>query len=286
MILVADSGSSKTDWILQLPDAQGLEFSTKGINPFFLGEKEITKIIHNSKEISKYALDVKEVHFFGSGCTSPDRRETVSNALSGIFKNAFIDVENDILGRAYATCGKQKGLVCILGTGSHLAFYDGEKVHQSKQGLGYILGDEGSGTYFGKKLITSFLYDTMPKELKKEFDEFYKIDKETIIKNVYQKPSPNIYLSGFARFLSKNKNHPYVQDLLYNGFEEFIATNSAIFSEYKNFPCHFVGSIAFYFQAVLTEVCKKHRISVGKVLTHPIKELYNFISEQELNRIS
>jgi N-acetylglucosamine kinase-like BadF-type ATPase len=285
MILVADSGSSKTDWILQLANSQSIEFYTKGINPFLQSEKEIAKILQQSLEIQKFAAEISEVHFFGAGCTNPDKREIVSNALSRFLKNAFINVENDVLGRAYATCGKSKGLICILGTGSNIAFFDGSRIHECKQGLGYILGDEGSGTYFGKKLVTAYLYECMPKDLCKDFKETYSIDKETVIKSVYQKPSANLYLSSFARFLSKHKGHPYIDNLIREGFEEFIAINKKVFLDYRAFPCHFVGSIAFYFQDILKEVCSKHLIRIEKTLTHPIKELYNFISEAELQNI-
>lgn len=285
MILVADSGSSKTDWILQLPSKQHLEFNTKGINPFFHNEREIIKVINHSTVIQQYLTEVKEVHFFGAGCNSPDRRETVSNGLSQFFKNAFINVENDVLGRAYATCGRSKGLICILGTGSNIAYFDGNEIHQCQQGLGFILGDEGSGTYFGKKLVTAYLYNTMPNDLKKEFKATYNIDKESVIKNVYQKASPNLYLSSFARFMSKHKSHPYINALLREGFEEFITTNSKAFEKYKAYQCHFVGSIAYYFQHILKDVCFNHNIAVGKTLTHPVKELYNFILQSQPQNI-
>ncbi len=285
MILVADSGSSKTDWILQLANSQYLEFHTKGINPFLQSEKEIAKILQQTSEIEQFAGEVSEVHFFGAGCTNPDKREIVSNALSRFFKNAFINVENDVLGRAYATCGKSKGLISILGTGSNIAFFDGEEIHKCKQGLGYILGDEGSGTYFGKKLVTAFLYESMPKDLYSDFKESYNVDKENVIKNVYQKPSANLYLSYFARFMSKHKGHPYIESLIREGFEEFIVLNKKAFEDYRAFPCHFVGSIAFYFQNTLKEICNKHQIKIGKTLTHPIKELYNFILAGEFQNI-
>ncbi|MGB4776261.1 MAG: N-acetylglucosamine kinase [Daejeonella sp.] len=276
MILIADSGSSKADWVLST-SARKIEFRTSGINPFFVSEKDIIKVFHNTSEIQPYLNLVKEIYFFGSGCSSPDRRELISNALSKVFKNAFISVENDLTGSVYATCGSSAGLSCILGTGSNITYFDGVKITNGKHGLGYILGDEGSGTYFGRKLITSFLYGTMPDDLQLVFDKTYGINKEIIIKEVYQKPAPNSYLASFAKFMSNHKEHPFIQNLLRQGFEEFVTTDIMSYSNYKNHTCHFVGSIAFHFQDVLKEVCLKYEVSVGKILKHPIEELSRFI---------
>ena len=277
MLLVADSGSSKADWILTLSDTQTIPFRTSGINPFFLSEKDIIKIFQNTPEIQPYTDQVKEIYFFGAGCSSPDRREHISNALSKIFKNAFVSVDIDIIASIYATSGNAKGICCIIGTGSNITYFDGTKIHESKHGLGYILGDEGSGTWLGKQLVTSFLYGRMPQELSGKFYSNYKIDKESIIKHVYQEPSPNFYLASFAPFLSENIKHPYIIDTLKKGFREFIETNIKSYPDYKNQTCHFVGSIAYHFSDILKELCAENDITVGKILKHPIEELSRFI---------
>src|SRR5476649_2957949 len=191
MILVADSGSSKTDWLLSLPKQELKDFRTPGLNPYFLSEKEIVKVMQDkATDLLAYSNKVTEIYFFGAGCSSPDRHEIVTNALSTLFPKAYISVDSDLLGSAYATCGHEKGLCCVLGTGSNISFFDGEEVHSGKHGLGYVLGDEGSGTWFGKALVTDFLYGNMPKEISKPFYEQYHLDKESVIKNVYQTPSP------------------------------------------------------------------------------------------------
>lgn len=283
MILVADSGSSKTDWISSLSTSHDkkLEFTTGGMNPFFVTEKEIAKILMATPGVQALAKDVDEIHFFGAGCSSPDRREVISNALSQVFKNAFINVESDIVGSAYATCGNNKGITCILGTGSNITFYNGREVINGKHGLGYILGDEGSGTFFGKALITSYLYDTMPQDLQKKFVQDYEINKELVIQNVYQKPFPNFYLASFSKFMGPNKEHPFITDLLYKGFVEFIQTNIQSYPDYKNYNCHFVGSIAYHFQDILKTACAEYEVKVGKILKRPIDELFNFIMQRE-----
>ncbi|HEY1010107.1 MAG TPA: N-acetylglucosamine kinase [Sphingobacteriaceae bacterium] len=282
MILVADSGSSKTDWILSLREDEKLQFRTSGINPFFLTEKEIIRLLQGVPEIQTNNAEVSEIYFFGAGCSSPDRREIISNALSAVFPSAFVNAESDLVGSAYATCGNTKGLTCILGTGSNISFYDGEEVMNGKHGLGYILGDEGSGTYFGKKLITEFLYGLMPDELRKAFTERYELTKEDVIQSLYQKPAPNFYLASFTKFMSEQINHLFIRELLYQGFNEFIRTNIQSYPDYAKYQCHFVGSIAFHFQDILRKACNDNNVAVGKILKQPIDELYKFILLREI----
>lgn len=285
MLLVADSGSTKADWILTRPGNKAVHFRTKGINPFFLSEKDITQVFQNASEIQEYVDQVKEIYFFGAGCSSPDRREIISNALSKVFKNAFVSVDIDIIASIYATCGSSEGICCILGTGSNISYFDGIKIHESKHGLGYILGDEGAGTYFGRKLLTSFLYHTMPEELSASFKEKYSVDKESVIKRIYQQPAPNSFLASFSPFMSDHINHPFIINLLTAGFGEFVETNIKSYPDYEKQVCHFVGSIAFHFQEILTKVCAQKGVRVGKVLKHPIEELSNFILNNEVRSL-
>ena len=146
MILVADSGSTKTDWMGYSPNEQ-INFSTQGINPYFLNAHDIFKLFSKKKDIAAYASQVKEVYFFGAGCSSPDKIEIISNGISSFFTNAYVSVEHDLMGSAYATCGDKKGLTCILGTGSNISYYDGKTLHHGMHGLGYVLGAEGSGIW-------------------------------------------------------------------------------------------------------------------------------------------
>lgn len=281
MLLVADSGSSKTDWVLQKDDSSTEKHSTSGINPFFWPEKEIVKNLNNYKPFNKIADDVTEIYFFGAGCSSPDRRELVSNALTTRFKNAFISVESDSLGSAIACCKNTPGFCATLGTESNISFYDGKEDFPSNLGLGYILGQEGAGTYFGKILLTDFLYERAPQEILKAFDKEYRLNKEAVIKNMYHKAMPNYFLASFAEFMSICYDHPYIKNLLYTGFEKFVQTHILTYSNYKEYPCHFVGSIAFHFQEILKEVTDKYGINFGKVLEKPIDDLFAWIKERE-----
>jgi glucosamine kinase len=280
MILVADSGSSKTDWMGYI-DGEIVSFNTKGINPYFLNEQEIYKLLSKNEDLTKFADKVSEIYFFGAGSSSPDKHEVVSNGLSLFFKRAFISVDNDLVGSVYATCGNEKGLSCILGTGSNISYFDGNQVQDSTHGLGYVLGDEGSGTYFGRKLVTSYLYGTMPAALGKVFAKTYDVSKENVITNVYQRPFPNIYLASLSRFMGDHLNEPYIQEILRTGFQEFVDTNIKDFAEYKTLTCHFIGSIAYFYQDILRAVCAQNEIKVGKIYQKPITGIFNYVLHKE-----
>jgi len=282
MILIADSGSSKTDWLLKQPGQAAREFRTSGLNPYFLTEKEIVKILQDqSPDMIAYNAEVKEIYFFGAGCSSPDRHEIISNALSQLFTKAYISVDSDLLGSAYATCGHEKGLCCVLGTGSNISYFDGTDIHSGQHGLGFILGDEGSGTWFGKAMITDFLYGLMPDDVSTLFNNTYQLTKEEVVHNVYQKPGANSYLASFARFLNVIRKNKYGNDLINKGLQEFIETNIKSYPEYPKYKCHFVGSIAFVFADELKALCKPQDIQVGKIIKQPIHDLLEFILSRE-----
>ncbi|RKR81812.1 N-acetylglucosamine kinase-like BadF-type ATPase [Mucilaginibacter gracilis] len=283
MIIVADSGSSKTDWLIESPGAEPEEYKTAGLNPYFLNEKEIIKVIQSQAgAIVKRWAEVTEIYFFGAGCSSPDRREIVSNALSHIFPKAFVSVDSDLLGSAYATCGHAKGFCCVLGTGSNISFFDGENIYDGKHGLGYVLGDEGSGNWFGKVLITDYLYGNMPADISDLFYNTYKIDKDVVITHVYQKAAPNSYLASFTKFLSEIKSSAYSQDVIKRGLLEFIDQCIKTYPDYNDYNCHFVGSIAYYFRNELKTLCEENGVHLGKIIKRPINELLAFVKTRDL----
>jgi glucosamine kinase len=280
MILVADSGSSKTDWMGYSPEGE-INFSTQGINPYFLNAHDIFKLFSKKKEIAAYADLVKEVYFFGAGCSSPDKVEIISNGISSFFKHAYVSVEHDLMGSAYATCGDEPGITCILGTGSNISYYDGKTLHAGNHGLGYVLGDEGSGTYFGRKMITTYLYKQMPADLSTAFQQEFPLDKETVITNIYQNPYPNTYLAGISRFMADHRDHPFIIDILREGFQEFVDSNIKDYKNYKSLDCHFVGSIAHFYRDILTEVCLSNDVKLGHIYQKPITGIYNYILRKE-----
>jgi len=278
MILVADSGSSKTDWRLAAGSGSPLSFSTVGLNPYFVTDKDIIKSIQDqARDMVSHSADVEEIYFFGAGCSSPDRREIVSNALSHIFPKAYISVDSDLLGSAYATCGKNRGFCCVLGTGSNISYFDGEAIHDGKHGLGYVLGDEGSGTWFGKSLITDYLYGNMPEDIRAEFESSFPITKEEVIRNVYMKSRANAYLASFAKFLTLIRYTDYGQQLLGKGLLEFVQGDIKSYPDYTQHIFHFVGSIAYCFSEELKEVCAQNGIAIGKIIRQPVNDLLEYI---------
>jgi N-acetylglucosamine kinase-like BadF-type ATPase len=281
MLLVADSGSSKTDWILSISPGETLEFNTPGINPYLVGDKEITRIVAQAEEIRPYYDLVEEIQFFGAGASGPDKHEIVSNGLSALFRNAFISVESDLLGSAYATCGNQKGLIGVLGTGSNICFYNGREIIPGNHGLGFILGDEGSGSYFGKKLLSSYFNGQMSPVIHSAFRKQYSIDKEDVIRHVYKRPLPNSYIAAFARFMSGHKDDCWIKALLKEGFDEFLTSHVLPYADFHRYPTHFVGSIAWHFKDDLLAACERNKIKTGKILKNPIRDLFTYLISQQ-----
>ncbi|MBS1763868.1 MAG: N-acetylglucosamine kinase [Bacteroidetes bacterium] len=280
MLLVADSGSTKTNWLLSDKKNKPVEIETIGFNPFFHSTDFVFDELKKSKLLLQHAASVMQVKYFGSGCSSADRKKIIAEALQKIFTKADVFVDHDMLGACLAACNNTPGLVAILGTGSNIAFWDGKEIFPTNHGLGYILGDEGSGSYFGRKLITHFLYGIMPDDLKKKFYDQYKMTKEIAIENVYHKPGANVYLASFARFLSFEAKHPYIQNLIYKGFMEFAETSVLAYPQHKQHSVHFIGSIAYHFRDLLEKVAHEKGFKVGKVIVRPVDDLLSYFMQR------
>lgn len=284
MILVADSGSTKCDWILMdRPDNQILTH-TMGFNPFFHSSDLISQKILDNNQLNENSDRVAEVYFYGAGCSSKDRNEIVENALKRCFKEArIIKVDHDLTGAALATARDKPGITCILGTGSNSCYFDGERIHEAVPALGYILGDEGSGSYFGKILLSKYLYKHLPADIYEAFESRYNISKEIIFTNVYNLPNPNVYLASFMKFISDYREHPFFKDMIYRGLASFINIHVWCYQNFREVPVHFVGSIAFYFKEVLEEVARNHRFQVGRIEQRPVDPLANYHYQQSLS---
>lgn len=277
MIIIADSGSTKCDWILIGKERKVAgEFSTMGFNPFFHTTREIFDVLKDHDEIQEIVDKVDKVYYFGAGCSSEKRKEIVHSAMQLTFRYADVYVEHDMLGAALATCQGDPGIACILGTGSNAAYFDGEKLQDDVHALGYILGDEGSGSYLGKKLLADFLYGNLPPQMNEKLQKEYNLDKESIFENVYHKPHPNVYLASFARFLSDNKDNYYIRRLVKQGLLEFLDIHVCRFDNHQEVPVHFVGSIAFFFEDILMENCERRELKVGKLMKQPVQGLVEY----------
>ncbi|MCL6258628.1 N-acetylglucosamine kinase [Aquiflexum sp. TKW24L] len=272
MILIADSGASKTDWRVINNNGEISQHRGIGFNPNYQTTEEMAKELQED-----YLIDMRDeidtIYFYGSGCSSPKNRLQVSNALRSIFKKADINVDHDLMAAARATCGNKPGIACILGTGSNSCDYDGEFIINKRPAPGYILGDEGGGAYIGRKFLQDFIHEEMPNKLREKVIDIFQLDPQTIIENVYQRPFPGRYMASFCRFISEHSSDPYCYMLYYNSFQDFFKKTIMKYDDYKNKPVSFVGSIAFYNSDILRNAAYDAGIHVSLILEGPIAGL-------------
>lgn len=281
-ILIADSGATKCEWCLVDGKKKRTVF-TQGISPYFLNSVEIESIIRNEMlpGLKKFPLSsIKEVHYYGTGCINPNNVKIVKAALLKVFKVKKTEVTHDLMGIARAACGDSKGIACILGTGSNACYYNGKKIMQISPGLGYALGDEGSGAYLGKKVIQYYLYNTFDEELRYKFDEKYHTSQSEILENVYKKPLPNRYLASFTLFLAENRGHYMIENIIEDGLNDFFFTHLCKFRESWKLPINFVGSVGYAFRDVLKDLCHSYEFELGKVLKNPMDGLVKYHTEK------
>lgn len=271
MILIADSGSTKTDWSIIENEKKLKSIQSKGINPFFQTEQEIVDELAGSllPEISD--KNIQSVVFYGTGCT-PEKQSVVRNAIARVLTAGKIEINTDLLAAAHAVCGKQAGLVCILGTGSNSCYYDGTAITANVSPLGFILGDEGSGAALGKSLVGDILKNQLPEHLKEAFSRRYSLTTAEIIDRVYRKPFPNRFLAGFSPFLLEHIDEPQIRSIVETCFRAFFRRNVMQY-DYRTHDVHFVGSVAFYFQDVLKEIATECGIKTGKIMQQPMEGL-------------
>lgn len=281
MILIVDSGSTKSDWLAVDNNGNKLmeKIRTKGLNPAILTEKKLTKIIKKSKELKSNRDSVTHVFFYGAGCGTENPRAMLKGVLESIFTNAAIEVNEDTLAAVYATIShpKEAAVVCIMGTGSNCSYYDGETLHQRVNSLGYTLMDDASGNYYGKQLIRDYYFNHMPENVKVAFGAKYNLDSDFIKYNLYKQPNPNAYLASFAEFMFLQKDSEYTINLIKKGIREFAKNMIFQFEEeLKTVPVHFAGSIAFFAQKEILEVAEEMGFKVGNFERRPIDGLVPF----------
>ncbi|UTD15134.1 N-acetylglucosamine kinase [Tenacibaculum mesophilum] len=277
MVLIADGGSTKADWIA-LDDTKKEVFrtTTLGLNPSVLTKDEMLSTINNANNLLKIQNDTLQVHFYGAGCGSPKAAKSLQNVLKSIFKKATVFVSEDTLAAVYASTGKNPGIVCILGTGSNSCYYDGKDIITTAPSLGYTIMDEASGNYFGKKLLRDFYYNKMPKKIASAFKTSFELDTDTVKINLYKKPYPNMYLASFAKFMLEYRDEKYVRKMIKKGVQEFFKYRILPFEKNSQTPIYFIGSIAYYFQDILDNVASKNNLSITNVIQRPIDNLVNF----------
>lgn len=273
--LIADSGSTKAEWCL-LDGQKKRKITTQGISPYFLSSMQIKSILEKELLPGLKGAVPDIIHFYGTGCNNPANISILKQALRQLFTSAQLKITSDIMGAAKALCGDEKGVACILGTGSNSCYYNGKKIVTNSPGLGFILGDEGSGAYMGKKVIQYFLYNTFDPDLMDRFMAKYDTDSATILNAVYKQPLPNRYLAGFVGFLIENRGHFMIENIIEDSFNDFFFTHICKYKESWTLPIHFTGSVAYGFKDVLKEMCQSYVLELGNVLKQPIDGLIKY----------
>ncbi|HOI27967.1 MAG TPA: ATPase [Paludibacteraceae bacterium] len=282
MYIIVDSGSTKTELKLQgdnFPNSDSIIIP--GINPFYQTEKEIANLLQSAINMELPAQSIRKIYFYGAGCSFPEKKAMVANALRTFFSNAEVDVENDLLAASRALFGDQKGIACILGTGSNSCLYNGKEIEMNVSPLGFILGDEGSGAVIGKKFVADCLKNQLPTELKDKFLERYNTTPQEIMDNVYKKSFPNRYLASLCHFLLENIEDAHIQKIIRDSFGEFFDRNIRQYPQ-KGDKLGFVGSVAFLFKDLLTEVAETKGYKIEKIIRAPMDGLVAYHAKKQM----
>lgn len=278
MILVVDSGSTKTDWIAV--DAKGkILFSTQtlGLNPQVLSSAILKERIINNFDLYQNREQVTHLYFYGAGCGVESPQLRINKVFDEIFTNAEKIIKEDTYAAVYAASKpEEKAVVCILGTGSNCTYFDGKVIEQRVTSLGYILMDEASGNFYGKQLIRSYYFNTMPKSLANEFEKEYDLSPDSIKENIYRRENPNTYLATFSKFLIKHKDNELFQKIIKNGLERFINHQILQFDNAREVPIHFIGSISFFLKEEIKQALEEKGLTMGRIVQRPIEELVKY----------
>lgn len=277
MIIIADGGSTKTNWCLLDDSNKKIYFNTEGYNPYFVDSDYIVSSLKKGLPNDVPYEKVTEVNYYGAGVHNEEKAEIVKKAIEAVFPKSKVEVGHDLLAAARALLGKESGFAAILGTGTNTCIYDGEKITYNIDSAAYILGDEGSGSYIGKKLLTDFIRGLMPKDVAKVFFETYKLTPDEIMDNVYTKPLANRFCASFSKFVyDNNVNIEYTRQIVDDSFEAFFANLVSKYPNYQEYSFNCIGSVGYNFRNVLEEKAKQYGMSVGKILRSPIDDLVQF----------
>jgi len=274
MILVADSGSTKTNWIAIDDNGETyFKTDTEGLNPAVFPKEILYNRIMSKNKIKNIKNKVDKIYFYGAGCGTVTAANYLREVFERVFKNADINIYEDTIAAVKSLQTNKPGIVCILGTGSNCSYFDGDTTHQRVISLGYIIMDDASGNYYGKQLLRDYYFNRMPKDLALKFDSEYDLSADTIKENLYKNDNPNTYLAQIGRFLIENKSGDYAQKVIKDGLRVFVENQILQFDESKTVPVYFVGSIAHFLSEEIKEVLKEYNLEFGRIVRHPIKNL-------------
>jgi N-acetylglucosamine kinase-like BadF-type ATPase len=277
MILVADSGSSKTEWRFITEGKVIASARTIGYNPHHQTSNQILSSLQMelAPQMPPQA-QISTIYFYGAGCSSPKSLAIVQEAFSQFFPHSTTVVDHDLLAAARALCKTEAGIACILGTGSSSCLYNGQEISGHVPALGFVLGDEGSGSHLGKRIVSDYLRGDMPEDLRTRFNQLYRLNTEEVLDRIYRKPLPKPYLASFTQFIGEHKHHAYCQEVLQDNFEEFLRINVLKYNGHQELPVHFVGSVAYHFHEELNKALQKLNLRLGTILQTPIDGLVKF----------
>lgn len=276
MILLADSGSTKTEWCAADGATERCRITTRGTNPFFQTAEEIGREVDDSllPRLGNHPID--RIRFYGAGCAFADKIAVIRDVLTARFPAAKIEVGSDMLGAARALCGRDAGIACILGTGSNSCLYDGTEITANVSPLGFILGDEGSGAVLGRTLVGDCLKNQLPAGLKEKFLKRFELTPAEILERVYKKPFPNRFLAGLSPFLAENIDVPEIRALVGGSFSAFLRRNVLQYPGCRELPVHFTGSVAYYYKGILEEAAAESGLRIGTVVRTPMEGLVRY----------
>ncbi len=275
-ILIAESGSTKTDWCILKKGKKPVFFRTSGINPRLQSNDEITKLLSNELPWDKSVYDPTMVSYYGAGAGSKSKQKELKQVLQKYFHVKNIEVQSDMMAAARSLCNDKKGIVCILGTGSNACYYNGKKIQEQKPSLGYIAGDEGSGNHLGKRVLQYYAYGTFDTELRMVFEQKYGNNIDEILNRLYSDPFPNRYLSTFVQLLVDNRGHFMVENIIEDCLNDFFHHHILKYRQSWNMPLYFAGAVAFGFQDVLLNLCNQYELELGKIEASPIQGLLKY----------
>ncbi len=276
MILIADSGSTKTEWSLIAKDKDIRNFQTIGFNPYFIDSAGVEEELEKNLLPYVNEMQISKVFFYGSGCSNLQKKDVIREPLERFFRLAEVEVEHDLLAAARSLCGYEKGIACILGTGSNSCLYDGKDIIENVESVGYMFGDEGGGAYIGKQLITAYLRNELPKELRIKFEIKYPYRFNHILDAVYKQAFPNRFLASFSPFLSENIEHPFVNHIIFDAFDKFFNYQVSHYTNFHDFELNCTGSIGFHYKKILEKAAQKWNLKIGIIEKTPMKGLVNY----------
>ncbi len=276
MILIADSGATKTEWCI-LSASVNTRIKTQGISPYFLNAVQVAELIRSELLPGVgQPLEISDIHYYGTGCTAPQTSKVIADALADVFPGAIVNVSYDLFAAAHALCGNNEGIACILGTGSSSGYFDGKEIRKNIPGLGYVLGDEGSGAYLGKMFAIQYLYNKIDPSLRVLFEAEFALNPDKLLYKTYSEPYASRFFASFSYFLSRNRLHPQVKAILKKGLADFFDIHVSEYEQRHKVPVHFTGSISVVYRHIIKQLCDQHDITCGNIIAEPMDGLIDY----------